>query len=108
MLLWLGPLAIPASHGTQMEEWSVVRKQSTVPGPFLAPCITGHGDPTQRSAQILGKIPVPFPRGCQLGREVELKARRKEQALTGTEDPECQGVWGWQAAARGPALLLSP
>ena len=30
----------------------MVRKQGTVPQPLVAPCSTGCGDPTQRSAQI--------------------------------------------------------
>lgn len=44
--------ATSTSRGTQREGWPVVRKQGTVPRSLVAPCSTGRGDPTQRSAQI--------------------------------------------------------
>ena len=52
LVAWCAALATSTSHGTQREGWPVVRKQGTVPQPLVAPCSTGCGDPTQRSAQI--------------------------------------------------------
>ena len=55
-------LATSTSQGTQQEGWPVVRKQGSVSRPLMAPCSTGHGDPTQRSAQS-------FPKGEDWGGE---------------------------------------
>ena len=72
-------LATSTSQGTQLEGWPVVGKQGTVSQPLLAPCSTGHGDPTEVYPDLSRR------RGRE-GRGAENPEERT--ALTGTEDPE--------------------
>lgn len=73
------------------------QKQALSPGPLMAPCSTGHGDPTQRSAQS-------FTGGEDWG-EGSGAENPGRQALTGTEDPERPEVREWPAMAEAELPL---